>query len=45
VQVVRIRARLNQVEELFLITWFLIAAAFGTWIVREWISRRGRGRR
>jgi hypothetical protein len=32
-------------DVLFLIVWFLIAAAFGGWIVREWAHRRGQGHR
>jgi hypothetical protein len=31
-------------EELLLIVWFLLATAFGAWIVRAWISRHDRGR-
>jgi hypothetical protein len=32
------------VDSLFLITWFLVAAVFGAWIVREYTSRRRRRR-
>ena len=30
---------------LFLVVWFVIAAVFGAWIVREWTVRRGRRHR
>ena len=32
-------------DVLFLVVWFLIAAAFGAWIVREWTVRRDRRHR
>ena len=42
---VPIRARLGRWTSLFLVVWFLIAAAFGAWIVREWTARRDRRHR
>jgi hypothetical protein len=32
------------VDALFLVTWFVIAAVFGAWIVRAWMTRRDRRR-
>jgi hypothetical protein len=32
-------------DSLFLVVWFLIAAVFGVWIVREWTARRDRRHR
>jgi hypothetical protein len=41
---VPIRARLGRVESLFLVIWFVVAAAFMAWIIHEWMDR-GRGHR
>jgi len=30
--------------DLLLVIWFVIAAAFGGWIVHEWATRRGHRR-